>query len=173
MSILTGSEIMDQMWNGNIKIDPFPEKVNPNSVNLRLGPRLLVYETRILDPQEEPITREVMIPETGLVLEPMTLYLAETLEYTETRGYVPKLEGRSSIGRLGLFIHVTAGYGDVGFCGRWTCELVAVQPIVVRPGMSICQISYHTIEGEILPYSGKYQGAMGVQASRLWMEGKP
>ena len=58
------------------------------------------------------------------------------------------IEGRSSVGRLGLFVHVTAGFGDVGFCGFWTLEMFAVQPVRVYPGVPICQIFYHEIHGE-------------------------
>ena len=59
------------------------------------------------------------------------------------------LEGRSSVGRLGLFIHVTAGFGDVGFAGYWTLEMFCIHPIVIYPNVEICQIYYHTIQGEL------------------------
>ena len=81
------------------------------------------------------------------------------------------LEGRSSVGRLGIFIHATAGFGDVGFDGYWTLELSCVQPVRIYPGVEICQIYYHTIDGEYVPYrSGKYQGNTGVQPSMLWKD---
>ena len=102
---------------------------------------------------------------------PDMLYLARTAEYTETRGLVPMLEGRSSIGRLGLSIHVTAGFGDVGFCGFWTLELHCLHPIRVYPNVEICQIYYHTIEGDFDNYdSGKYQHNMDTQPSLMWTE---
>jgi dCTP deaminase len=76
------------------------------------------------------------------------------------------LEGRSSIGRLGVFIHVTAGFGDVGFSGYWTLEIFCVQPIKIYPEIEICQIYYHGIEGKYDRYiSGKYQNNTGVQPS--------
>ncbi len=104
-------------------------------------------------------------------LLPGKLYLGRTVEYTKTNCYVPMLEGRSSIGRLGLFIHVTAGFGDVGFEGYWTLEIQCVQPIIIYPFIKICQIFYHTIEGEYETYaSGKYQKNTGVQPSLLYTE---
>lgn len=116
-------------------------------------------------------TREFEIPEEGFILQPGQLYIASTNEYTETHNAVPKLEGRSSIGRLGLFVHVTAGYGDVGFCGTWTLELVATVPLRIYPNMKICQISYHAItEKPLVSYdkkeSAKYSGQDGATASK-------
>ena len=111
------------------------------------------------------------IPESGYVLEPGLIYLARTMERTRTDCYVPMLEGRSSVGRLGIFIHATAGFGDVGFDGYWTLELSCVQPVRIYPGVEICQIYYHTIDGDFVPYrSGKYQGNHGVQPSMLWKD---
>ena len=99
------------------------------------------------------------------------LYLGRTLEYTKTEQFVPMLEGRSSVGRLGLFIHVTAGFGDVGFAGYWTLEMFCIHPIVIYPNVEICQIYYHTIQGEYQKYdSGKYQNNTGVQPSMLYKD---
>ena len=99
------------------------------------------------------------------------LYLGRTLEYTKTDQFVPMLEGRSSVGRLGLFIHVTAGFGDVGFAGYWTLEMFCIHPIVIYPNVEICQIYYHTIQGEYTKYdSGKYQNNTGVQPSMLYKD---
>jgi dCTP deaminase len=84
---------------------------------------------------------------------------------------VPMLEGRSSIGRLGLFVHVTAGFGDVGFKGFWTLEIFCVQPIKIYAGVEICQLFYHTIDGDYDTYSkGKYQKNSGIQTSKLYEE---
>ena len=81
------------------------------------------------------------------------------------------LEGRSSVGRLGLFVHVTAGFGDVGFAGYWTLEMFCVHPIVIYPGVELCQIYYHTIQGDYDKYeSGKYQNNQGVQPSMLYKD---
>ena len=104
-------------------------------------------------------------------LEKNTLYLGRTIEYTKTDYYVPMLEGRSSIGRLGLFIHVTAGFGDVGFAGFWTLEMFCIQPIRIYRGVEICQIFYHTIEGDYDRYASvKYQNNTGVQPSLLYKD---
>lgn len=170
--ILTGNEIRIQNTVGGLYIQDFDEaRLNPNSYNLRLAPELLVYTEAVLDPKQNNRTRSILIPEEGYVLKPGKLYLAKTMEWTESRDFVPKLEGRSSIGRLGLAIHVTAGFGDVGFCGNWTLELECVQPVKVYPGMEICQISYQTVAGEIVDrYNGKYQNSKEVLASRIWRE---
>ena len=169
--ILSGREIKNKMGK-EIVIEPFNEKLlNPNSYNLRLHNELLVYEDAVLDMKKANKTMEVIIPEEGLLLELNRLYLGRTVEYTKTDKYVPMLEGRSSIGRLGLFVHVTAGFGDVGFCGFWTLEMFCVQPIRVYAGVEICQIFYHSIEGDFDLYkSNKYQNNQGVQPSMLYKD---
>lgn len=170
--ILTGNEIKLRMAAGDIVISDFDEaRLNPNSYNLRLAPELMVYSEAVLDPKQDNRTYTLPLRAGGLVLKPGRLYLAKTVEWTETRGLVPKLEGRSSIGRLGLAVHVTAGFGDIGYCGNWTLELQCTQPIRIYPGMEICQISYHTVCGEALDsYNGKYQGSKDVVASRIYQE---
>jgi len=169
--ILSGKEIRKKLGT-NIIIDPYNEKqLNPNSYNLRLHEQLMVYNEPILDMKAKHTTSIITIPEEGLLLKPGTLYLGRTLEYTETFGYVPMLEGRSSIGRLGLFIHVTAGFGDVGFKGFWTLEILCVQPVRIYPHVEICQIFYHTIEGEYVNYvSNKYQGNKSIQPSMMYKD---
>lgn len=169
--ILSGKEIQKQIG-GKIVIEPYhPDRLNPNSYNLSLHNELLIYENRELDMKTPNPVRRLTIPEEGLLLEPGVLYLGRTSEYTKTEGYVPMLEGRSSTGRLGLFIHVTAGFGDVGFSGCWTLEIFCVQPVWIYPGAEICQIYYHTIEGEYEPYrSGKYQGSMDIQPSMMYKD---
>jgi len=169
--ILSGREIKNKMGK-EIVIEPFSEKqLNPNSYNLKLHNELLVYDEEVLDMKKQNKVKSIVIPEEGLVLEPGKLYLGRTVEYTETDKYVPMLEGRSSVGRLGLFIHVTAGFGDVGFKGYWTLEIFCVQPIKIYPGVEICQIYYHSVEGEYDQYcSGKYQKNKGVQPSLLYKD---
>jgi dCTP deaminase len=169
--ILTGNEIRAQLGK-NIVIDPFDEsRLNPNSYNLRLHDELLVYEEIVLDMKRPNRFRRYTIPPEGFVLHPNQLYLGRTIERTETHNYVPMLEGRSSIGRLGLFVHVTAGFGDVGFCGYWTLEMFAVQPVRIYAGVQICQIFYHNVCGEITEYnSDKYQHNRDIQASLLFKE---
>ena len=172
--ILTGNEIRNQLG-GNIVIDPFDERLlNPNSYNLRLHDELLVYEEIVLDMKRPNRYRRYVIPPEGLVLQPQQLYLGRTVERTETRNLVPMLEGRSSIGRLGLFVHVTAGFGDVGFKGYWTLEMFAVHPIRIYPGVPICQIFYHQIAGSYTEYdSDKYQHNHDIQPSMLFKELNP
>ena len=172
--ILSGEEIQKNLDN-DIKIDPFdPKNINPNSYNLTLHKDILTYEEIVLDMKKCNRVRRMEIPDTGLVLEPNRLYLARTIERTETHNYVPMIEGRSSIGRLGLFVHVTAGFGDVGFNGFWTLEMFAVQPVKIYAGVSICQIFYHEITGDIREYkSGKYQNNQDVQPSMMYKELNP
>lgn len=170
--ILTGPQISKLIESKKIVIEPYdPDLLNPNSYNLRLHNELLIYEDECLDMRRLPKTKRVTIPEEGYVLEPGRLYLGRTHEYTETHSVVPMLEGRSSIGRLGLFVHVTAGFGDVGFRGFWTLEMICVQPIRIYPNVEICQIFYHTTAGEIREYeSDKYQGNEDIQPSMLYKD---
>ena len=169
--ILSGKEILKHMGK-EIIITPFDEKrINPNSYNLSLADELLVDEQDELDMKKPNPTKRIVIPEEGLLLEPNRLYLGRTNEFTRTDRYVPMLEGRSSTGRLGLFIHVTAGFGDIGFAGYWTLEIFCVQPVRIYPNVEICQIYYHDIDGEYDLYSsGKYQNNSGIQASLLYKD---
>jgi dCTP deaminase len=169
--ILSGNEIRQQLGQ-NILIEPFDEnRLNPNSYNLSLHDELLVYEEVVLDMRKSNRVERITIPEEGLVLTPNQLYLGRTVERTETHNLVPMIEGRSSIGRLGLFVHVTAGFGDVGFCGYWTLEMFAVQPVKIYPGVPICQIFFHQIHGDITEYSSeKYQHNRDIQPSLLYRE---
>lgn len=169
--ILSGLEIRGRLGK-EIFIDPFNEKrLNPNSYNLRLHDELVVYTADPLDMKRDNPWQTLRIPREGLLLEPGRLYLGRTCEYTKTYGLVPMLEGRSSVGRLGLCIHVTAGFGDVGFEGYWTLEIHCVQPVRIYPFVEVCQIYYHTIEGEHGTYSsGKYQQNSGIQTSQLFRD---
>lgn len=169
--ILTGQEIRKQL-NNNIVIEPFDEKqLNPNSYNLSLHDELLVYEEIVLDMRRPNRLRRYTIPPEGFVLNPNQLYLGRTAERTETHNLVPMIEGRSSIGRLGLFVHCTSGYGDIGFCGYWTLQIFAVQPVRVYPGVPICEIMYHSVEGDITEYRGeKYQDNQDIQPSLIYKE---
>ena len=169
--ILAGKEIESRIGD-DIVIEPFDKtRINPNSYNLTLHNELLVYIDSLLDMKENNEVEQLIIPKEGLILEPNRLYLGRTVEHTETKNLVPMLEGRSSIGRLGLFVHVTAGFGDVGFKGFWTLEIFCVQPIKIYPNVEVCQIYYHTIEGDHENYSGgKYQNNQGIQPSLLYRD---
>ncbi len=170
--ILSGKKILEEMNNGKIVIEPFVAKqMGPNSYNLRLHKELAVYEKHQLDMKKEMKLKRFEIPDTGLVLQPGRLYLGRTAEYTETKNLVPMLEGRSSIGRLGLSVHITAGFGDVGFRGFWTLEISALQPVKIYPDVEICQIFYHQIAGEFDAYkSKKYQDSQDIKPSLLYQE---
>lgn len=172
--ILSGDEIQQRIG-GDIEISPYTaENLNPNSYNLTLHHEVMTYEEVVLDMRKNNRVRHLQIPESGLVLEPNRLYLGRTVEHTTTHNLVPMIEGRSSIGRLGLFVHVTAGFGDVGFRGYWTLEMFAVQPVRIYPGVQICQIFYHEIVGDISEYqSDKYQNNSGIQPSMLFKELNP
>ena len=169
--ILSGKEIVAQLGKG-IEITPFsPKQVNPNSYNLKLHNELIVYDEPVLDMKKPNTYHKIIIPEDGLVLQPNRLYLGRTVEHTETTKFVPMLEGRSSVGRLGLSVHITAGFGDVGFCGYWTLELFCVEPVRIYPFVEICQIYYHTIEGEFDLYkSGKYNYNKSIQPSMMYKD---
>ena len=169
--ILSGLEIESKIG-GDIIIDPYNRnKLNPNSYNLALHDELLVYKNFPLDMKKENEFEKLFIPTDGLILKPFRLYLGRTLEYTETNNLVPMLEGRSSVGRLGLFVHVTAGFGDVGFKGFWTLEIFCIQPVKIYAGVEVCQIYYHTIEGKHENYrSTKYQNNNGIQPSLLYKD---
>lgn len=107
-----------------------------------------------------------------MVLQPGILYLGRTVEFTATPYHVPMLSGRSSIARLGMCIHVTAGFGDIGFQGYWTLEITVVHPLRVYAGTEVCQIYYDNIQGAYEHYKGKYDKNHGIQSSMLWKDFK-
>ena len=169
--ILSGIEIEKNLGT-KIKITPYDAKnLGPNSYNLRLHDELVVYTEMPLDMRRANPTKSFRIPPEGFVLEPGKLYLGRTVEHTETLGFVPMIEGRSSIGRLGICVHVTAGFGDVGFCGYWTLEIFVLQPVRIYAGVAVCQVYFHTVSPEHIIYkSTKYQHNQGIQASMLYKE---
>lgn len=170
--MLTGNEIIIQHSIGSIVIEPFdPDCVGPNSYDVHLGDKLMVYTDVILDAKQENRTRTITIPEDGIVLQPGQLYLGKTVEWTSSPGFVPMYEGRSSLGRLGVSSHITAGFGDIGFEGNWTLEISVVQPVRIYPGMRIGQLYWHKPVGEITStYQGKYQGQEDVTPSQLFQD---
>lgn len=185
--MLSGNEIVEQMNLGRIVVRPFyPDQLNPNSYNLCLGDTLLVYEKPsllrrlwssltgkpwYLDMKESNPVQKIKIPPQGYLLKPGCLYLASTVEYTETHGFVPVIEGRSSVGRLGLCVHVTAGFGDCGFRGHWTLEISVIHPVMIYPDVEICQIAYDTLQGSPIVYNGKYQHQTSEpKPSGLWKD---
>lgn len=169
--MLSGQEIRQRQSDGFL-IEPFSEdRLNPNSYNLALHHELLIYEEVVLDAASPNRYRRIEIPAEGLTLQPNMLYLGRTVEYTETRGLVPMIQGRSSLGRLGLFINPGGSVGDIGYCGTWTLEMYCVQPVRIYPAMQICQIYYLSVEGECEEYcSDKYQNSRDIQPSLLFRE---
>lgn len=197
--ILSGKEVLKQVREGRIRVFPFDEtKINPVSLDLHLGDTVAVYDafvsntppesiqeydgsnlrpapihTAAMDSRKPASTRRYKIdPERGWVLNPGIGYLMHTLEQVGTDFYVPVLDGKSSIGRLFVKIHETAGFGDPGFYGHYTLEVTSVFPIRVYPGMRFCQIRFQTIEGEVTSYqdTGNYKGdlAVGPVPSQAW-----
>ena len=148
--ILTDKKILESIDSGQIVIEPFKKEcLGTNSYDVHLGKYLAVYKNRILDARKHNEVEEIEIGPDGILLQPGVLYLGVTAEYTETHNSVPFLEGKSSVGRLGIDIHATAGKGDVGFCNSWTLEISCVQPVRVYAGMPIGQLIYFQVEGDI------------------------
>ena len=159
------------MEKGEIVIEPFRlECLGTNSYDVHLAKFLAVYSDAVLDAKKHNAIEHFEIPEEGFVLQPQTLYLGATLEYTETHSTVPFLEGKSSTGRLGIDIHATAGKGDVGFCNHWTLEISCVLPVRVYAGMPIGQLIYFSVEGDIQNLYNRKKGAKYNQRSEKPME---
>jgi dCTP deaminase len=152
--ILTGTKIAEEVKTGNIVIVPFDkEQVNPNSYNYRLGSTLKIFEN--FDGKKS-IFKEIEIPSEGYVLQPGRMYLGHTKEIIGSSKYAMSLIGRSSIGRYGLFLQVSANLGHTTAEHRWTLELVTVKAIKIYPGMKIGQVSFWKNFGDVKKYKGKY-----------------
>ncbi len=122
--ILTGPQIASAVERGDIVIRPFRKRqITPNSYDFRLGDRCCVYTNRVLDPAKNNPTRRFQIPSDGILLKPNRLYLFNTEESMGSTHYVPIIRGRSSTGRLGLFIDITADLIDLGFANQLTLQL--------------------------------------------------
>jgi len=158
--ILSDKEILKAIESSQIIIEPYDRScLGTNSYDVHLSKHLATYKDEVLDAKKHNEIMEISIPEEGFVIMPGTLYLGSTQEYTETHNSVPFLEGKSSVGRLGIDIHATAGKGDVGFCNHWTLEISCVHPVRVYAGMPIGQLIYFTVDGEIENYYNKKKGA--------------
>lgn len=155
--ILSDQKILEEILKKNIVIDPFCRScLGSNSYDVHLGKTLAIYKDDILDAKKQSELYYFDIPSIGYILEPNKLYLGVTKEYTETHRHVPFLEGKSSIGRLGIDIHATAGKGDVGYKNYWTLEISVKKPVRVYADMPIGQIIYFEVLGEVLtPYHKK------------------
>lgn len=155
--ILSGKEIIKQVKSGHITIDPFDEEnINPNSYNYRLGefysnvPQTLSLGLNAEDHKFKPL------PQDGLLLHPRNLYLTTTNETIGSSVFVTSLIGRSSVGRLGLFLQLSADLGNLGPAHKWTLELTCIQPLIIYPNMKIGQVSFWLPEGQIKQYTGRY-----------------
>jgi dCTP deaminase len=166
--ILSDRQILAEMEKGSIVIDPYDRKyLGSNSYDVHLGRYLAVYKSDILDARLHNEVDHFQIPDNGLILLPHRLYLGVTAEYTETHRHVPFLEGKSSIGRLGIDIHATAGKGDIGFCNTWTLEISVKQAVRVYHGMPIGQLIYFEVSGEVLTsYTSKSSAKYAVRTER-------
>jgi dCTP deaminase len=166
--ILTGNEIAREIRRGRISISPYSENfINPNSYDFTLGATILTYRRKTLDSKRPNETVSRDIGEKGVLLSPNRIYLAHTAERFATDHFAPIFFAKSSVARLGLFIHVTANLIDIGHRGQWTLQLHAVQPIRIYPGMRIGQATFWRPQGNIRLYAGKYQDSAGPLASRM------
>lgn len=190
MTVLTKPDILAGIANGTILVDPAPEFIGPNSIDLRLHSELKLYidngiqeqskdgrwvhAVAPLDAAKDNPTRAITIPEHGFVLEPGELYLGSTIERTYTPAHCPKIGGRSSTGRLGITIHQTAGFGDVGFNGQWTLEITVTRRVRIYAGMRICQLWLFTLSAQLSKeemYKGRYQDQSGAVSYRGHIKG--
>ena len=169
--ILTGNEIKRQVELNRIHIKPFLEKnLNPNSYNFRLGNTLKVHTVKILDAAKDNPCKTIKIPKEGLILRPGQLYLGHTMEEMGSDNYVPTMQARSSVGRLGLYIYLNSGLGDIGFKRQWTLELQTIHPLRVYAGMKLGQMLFWKTEGKVILYNGKYKNSVGPETSQSWKD---
>ncbi len=166
--ILSDAYILQEIEKGTIKIEPYDVNcLGSNSYDVHLGKFLATYNSEVLDAKQHNTISHFEIGEEGIVLQPDTLYLGVTEEYTETHAHVPFLEGKSSTGRLGIDIHATAGKGDVGFCGNWTLEISVKMPVRVYAGMPIGQLIYFPVQGQVInAYNKKANAKYSGQPNR-------
>lgn len=169
--ILTGEEIKKQVLLKRIHISPFNVgQLNPNSYNFLLGNKLKIFDEEVIDPKLDNKFKEIIIPKEGYVLQPNKLYLGHTIEEMGSDYYVPTMQARSSVGRLGLFIYLNSGLGDIGFKRQWTLELQAIQPLRVYPEMKVGQMLFWKPKGNIKLYEGKYKDSKGPEESQIWRD---
>jgi dCTP deaminase len=166
--ILTDTSILKALQEKSIVIEPFrADCLGSNSYDVHLASTLAIYQDNVLDAKQHNAVEYFEIPEDGYVLMPERLYLGVTEEYTETHKHVPFLEGKSSVGRLGIDIHATAGKGDVGFCNAWTLEISVKQPVRVYAGMPIGQLIYfETADDCTNPYAAKLSAKYAVKSRK-------
>lgn len=189
MSILLGTEIKEAIKNKEIFVSPYNEKnVSINSIDVTLSKNLTTYQkveiikdkngnNRIqpvedldfIDMKAENKVYEIEIPEDGLIIVPGILYLGSTVEKAGSAIFVPMYEGRSSMARLGIQSHISAGFGDLGFQSNWTLEINVVHPVKIYPNIRIGQVFFHRVEEDAVKqqslYNGKYVSQEGPKSS--------
>jgi len=200
MSILVGTEIINEYNNGKIIISPFNEKhIGPNSIDVTLSNTLITYTPikigykenigYVVIPQAEPSSTildmasenkfyAIKIPDEGLVIQPNILYLGSTNEACGSDYYIPMYEGRSSMARLGIQSHLSAGFGDIFFKSNWTLEITVVHPTKIYPNRRIGQVYFHNVNEDVRKgllnkgkeYKGKYVNQPGPQISKSYMD---
>jgi dCTP deaminase len=183
--LLSDKDIRAEIDGGRVVLDPYdPGLIQPSSIDVRLDKYFRLFDNHkypYIDPaQEQPeLTRlvEVSEEEEGFVLHPGEFVLGSTLEtVTLPDDLAARVEGKSSLGRLGLMTHATAGFVDPGFSGHVTLEFsnVATLPIMLYPGMKIGQLAFFRLSSPAEhpygsgPYGSHYQGQRGPTASRSW-----
>lgn len=171
--ILSGSKIQSEVKNKKIIIEPFDiSNINPNSYNYTLGDYVKVYKNYVLDSKEKQKVEIIKIPDDGLIIEPDKVYLGFTNEIIGSDYYVPTITGRSSTGRLGLFVQITSDLVDIGFKGRLTLQLHSTQPVKIYRGMKIGQVMFWRVFGDVNLYDGKYQSSLEPRESEVWRDFK-
>jgi dCTP deaminase len=161
--ILTGKQILEEIQKKTILIEPFRDDcIGPNSYDIHLGRYMATYSDRILDAKQHNSVEEIIISNDGYVLQPGTMYLAVSEEYTEVISHVPHLEGISSAARLGILINPASGKGSIGHCNTWTMEISVIQPVRVYHGMPIAQLIFYSVLGEVdVIYSNRKNSKYG------------
>ena len=173
--MLSGSKIREEVKTGNIFIENFNEEsLNPNSYDLHIQDKVLAYNMDInpvLDTKSENAIETIYIPDGGLVLQPGRLYLMSTVEKICSDKYVPCITGRSSYARLGIQVHQTAFFANLGDKFRWTLEVTAVHPVRIYKDLKLAQVYFEEVVGSVdATYSGKYYGQSEATASKSYTD---
>lgn len=177
-------DIKQAMDDGDFNCVPFDERLlQPASLDLRLGDHYLVLDgtsVGYIDPaqdQRSDIYRKVFADRGHFLVHPGAFLIATTLERLTLSGrIVGRVEGKSSLGRLGLLVHSTAGFFDPGFNGEATLEIANVSGVAIKlyVGMPICQFAMEALVTPTdRPYNGKYAGQTGPQGSRYFQNFEP
>ena len=178
MSILLKDQILKEYESGRIVISPYTcSQLGPNSYDVRISPMLKTYKLEndgFLDCKHENETNVIIMPEEGFILEPGILYLGATMEKVGSKFHIPMYEGRSSMARLGIQSHLSAGFGDIGFTSNWTLEITVVHKTKIYPHMRIGQVYFHEIDEssnlENNRYHGKYSTQVDPQESLSYID---